>query len=110
MTTMTVGVPREVKTDEHRVAITPDGVLEMSHRGAVVLVEAGAGVDSGITDDDYRGAGAEIVASAPPTSGARRPRPEGQGATAVGARLPPLRPRAVHVPASRRLPRPRHGG
>jgi alanine dehydrogenase len=64
MTTMTVGVPREVKTDEHRVAITPDGVLEMSHRGATVLVEAGAGVDSGISDDDYRAAGAETVAGA----------------------------------------------
>jgi alanine dehydrogenase len=62
--TMTVGVPRELKTDEHRVAITPDGVLEMSHRGVRVLIEAGAGQDSSITDADYRAAGAEIVPTA----------------------------------------------
>src|SRR5262245_25430526 len=60
--TLTVGVPREVKTDEHRVAITPDGVLEMTHHNVSVLIESGAGVDSGITDADYRAAGAEIVA------------------------------------------------
>jgi alanine dehydrogenase len=59
-----VGVPRELKTDEHRVAITPDGVHEMGHHGVTVLIESAAGVDSGIADDDYRGAGAEIVASA----------------------------------------------
>jgi len=61
---MNIGVPREVKTDEHRVAITPDGVVEMAHRGVEVLVETGAGVDSSITDDDYRAAGATIVGSA----------------------------------------------
>jgi alanine dehydrogenase len=61
---LVVGVPREVKTDEHRVAITPDGVLEMRHRDVPVLIEAGAGSDSGISDDDYRGAGAEIVPAA----------------------------------------------
>jgi alanine dehydrogenase len=57
-------VPREIKTDEHRVAITPDGVLEMSQHGVPVVIEAGAGADSGISDDDYRGAGAEIVPGA----------------------------------------------
>jgi alanine dehydrogenase len=60
--TLTVGVPREVKTDEHRVAITPDGVLEMTHHKVSVLIESGAGVDSGIADADYRAVGAEIVA------------------------------------------------
>jgi len=60
-TPLVVGVPREVKTDEHRVAITPDGVLEMQHHGVRVLVERDAGSASGISDDDYRGAGAEIV-------------------------------------------------
>jgi alanine dehydrogenase len=59
--TLTVGVPREAKEGEHRVAVTPDGVYELTTHGAPVLVEAGAGVDSSITDDDYRGAGAEIV-------------------------------------------------
>ncbi len=58
---LVVGVPREVKTDEHRVAITPDGVLEMSHHDVRVLVETCAGVDSSIDDDDYRAAGATIV-------------------------------------------------
>jgi alanine dehydrogenase len=61
---LVVGVPREIKTDEHRVAITPDGVLEMSHHDVRVLVESGAGVDSSIDDNDYRAAGATIVASA----------------------------------------------
>ncbi len=59
-----IGVPKEIKSDEHRVAITPDGVLECTHRGVEVLVERGAGVDSSITDDDYRGAGARIVDNA----------------------------------------------
>jgi alanine dehydrogenase len=57
----TVGIPREVKKDEHRVAITPDGVLELAHGDVEVVIEAGAGIDSSIRDDDYRGAGATIV-------------------------------------------------
>jgi alanine dehydrogenase len=61
---LTVGVPREVKTEEHRVAITPDGVVEMTHRGVPVVIERDAGADSGISDADYRDAGAEIVANA----------------------------------------------
>jgi alanine dehydrogenase len=58
---LVVGVPREVKTDEHRVAITPDGVRELEAHGAQVLVERGAGHDSAITDDEYEAAGAELV-------------------------------------------------
>jgi alanine dehydrogenase len=61
---LSVGVPREVKTDEHRVAITPDGVLEMTPRDVSVRIETNAGVDSSITDDDYRAAGATIVPTA----------------------------------------------
>jgi len=61
---LTVGVPREVKPEEHRVAVTPDGVRELLHAGAEVLIEAGAGVASSIPDDDYRRAGATIVPSA----------------------------------------------
>jgi alanine dehydrogenase len=64
MATVTVGVPREVKTEEHRVAITPDGVRELHTHGVSVLVESGAGADSSITDDEYRRAGAEVVATA----------------------------------------------
>jgi alanine dehydrogenase len=62
--TCIVGVPREIKADEHRVAITPDGVRELEQHGVTVLVEAGAGVDSGFADDHYRRAGAEVVSDA----------------------------------------------
>lgn len=61
MTPLIVGVPRELKAEEHRVAITPDGVRELLHVGSRVLVESGAGVDSSIPDDEYRRAGAEVV-------------------------------------------------
>ena len=77
---LTVGVPREVKTEEHRVAITPDGVAEMTHRAVPVLIEHDAGVDSGISDDDYRAAGAEIVVGRGGGVGTRGTRVEGQGA------------------------------
>ncbi|MBK5289080.1 MAG: alanine dehydrogenase, partial [Acidimicrobiia bacterium] len=61
---LTVGVPREVKEGEHRVAITPDGVHELAAHEVAVLVETGAGADSAIGDDEYRAAGADIVATA----------------------------------------------
>lgn len=61
MAPLIVGVPRELKAEEHRVAITPDGVRELEHRGVEVLVERGAGIDSAISDDDYARAGARIV-------------------------------------------------
>lgn len=60
----TVGVPREVKTAEHRVAMTPDGIRELERAGVDVFVETGAGAGASITDDDYRAAGADIVATA----------------------------------------------
>lgn len=60
----TVGVPREVKSDEHRVAITPDGVRELSLHGVEVLVESGAGANSSFKDDQYKTAGATILSSA----------------------------------------------
>jgi alanine dehydrogenase len=60
----TVGVPREIKDEEHRVAITPDGVAELTHGGVEVLIEHDAGAHSGIADADYRAVGAEIVANA----------------------------------------------
>ena len=63
-TRCTVGIPREVKDGEHRVAITPDGVHELRAHGVDVVVEAGAGADSSILDTDYASAGAEILAAA----------------------------------------------
>lgn len=61
---MKVGVPKEVKDHEYRVAITPIGVHELVAHGHEVVIEAGAGVGSGIPDDDYVGAGASIVGTA----------------------------------------------
>lgn len=60
----TVGVPKEIKTLEHRVALTPDGVRELERHGIDVCVETGAGEGASITDDDYRAAGADIVPTA----------------------------------------------
>ena len=65
----TVGVPREVKKGEHRVAITPDGVAELIASEVAVVIETGAGDGSSITDDDFRAAGAEISSSADDTWG-----------------------------------------
>jgi alanine dehydrogenase len=59
--TLTVGVPRERKEGEHRVAITPDGVHELRTLGVPVVVEAGAGIGSSFADDDYAAAGAEVL-------------------------------------------------
>jgi alanine dehydrogenase len=59
-----VGVPREVKTAEHRVAMTPDGVRELERHGIQVYVEAGAGEGASIADADYAAAGADIVPAA----------------------------------------------
>jgi alanine dehydrogenase len=61
---LTVGVPIEVKNNENRVAITPDGVRELVLTGVPVLVQSGAGVSSSITDDEYQAAGARIVPDA----------------------------------------------
>lgn len=57
----TVGVPAETKADEYRVALTPAGVRELVDHGHRVVVELGAGVGSGISDEDYARQGAEIV-------------------------------------------------
>ena len=61
---MRVGIPREVKNHEYRVAITPAGVNEMLRHGHEVLIEESAGVGSSISDEDYSAAGARIVPTA----------------------------------------------
>ncbi|EMB19192.1 alanine dehydrogenase [Rhodopirellula europaea] len=61
---MIVGVPSEIKTDEYRVGMLPVGVAELTQAGHTVLVQAGAGLGSGLPDHDYLRAGAELVASA----------------------------------------------
>ncbi|MDX1468436.1 MAG: alanine dehydrogenase [Acidimicrobiia bacterium] len=58
---MIVGVPREIKTEEHRVALTPVGVRELTDRGHEVLIEKGAGEGSSILDAEYETQGGTIV-------------------------------------------------
>jgi alanine dehydrogenase len=60
---MIIGVPTEVKTDEYRVAMLPVGVEELIAKGHQVLVQAGAGLGSGLPDHDYLRAGAEMASS-----------------------------------------------
>ena len=57
---MKIGVAREIKSDEYRVALTPAGALELKHHGHDVLVEAGAGEGSAFDDDSYVRVGARI--------------------------------------------------
>src|SRR6266699_6224752 len=61
---MIVGVPTEIKTAEHRVALVPAGVESLVGDGHTVLVEQGAGLGSGFSDEAYRGAGATILSRA----------------------------------------------
>src|SRR5947209_11474642 len=61
---MRVGVPTETKNNEFRVAITPAGVAELTHRGHEVLVQAGAGEGSAIPDEEFKVAGAQLASTA----------------------------------------------
>ena len=61
---MIVGVPREIKVHESRVAITPEGVSELIRAGHSVLIEDNAGIASAITNDDFIKAGATIASTA----------------------------------------------
>ncbi|GAB4060020.1 alanine dehydrogenase [Catellatospora paridis] len=61
---MKVGIPREVKNHEYRVAITPAGVHEFVRNGHDVVIETGAGLGSSITDEEYVAAGATILSTA----------------------------------------------
>ena len=61
---MIIGVPKEIKNNENRVALTPAGTQELVKRGHTVHIQQSAGVGSGFTDESYVGAGAKILASA----------------------------------------------
>src|ERR1700677_423723 len=61
---MRVGIPTETKNNEFRVAITPAGVAALTHRGHEVLIQAGAGEGSAITDADFKAAGAQMISTA----------------------------------------------
>ena len=56
-----VGVPKEIKDQEGRVSMQPDGVAELVHHGHEVVVEAGAGLGAGFRDEEYEEAGARLV-------------------------------------------------
>ena len=57
---MQIGVPKEIKDNEYRVAVTPAGVAELVERGHTVYIEKEAGVGSGFSDEDYVSAGAAV--------------------------------------------------
>jgi len=61
---MIIGIPKEIKQDEYRVAMVPAGVQQLRRHGHKVLVQSHAGIGSGITDAEYRRAGAQIVRTA----------------------------------------------
>lgn len=61
---MIIGVPKEIKNNENRVALTPAGVSELIKHGHQVLVERDAGLGSGITNQDYEKAGADLITTA----------------------------------------------
>ena len=61
---MIIGVPREVKADEHRVALLPSAAFQLTQAGHTVLVQSGAGAGSGYPDADYTQAGAELTGTA----------------------------------------------
>ncbi|HWL25329.1 MAG TPA: alanine dehydrogenase [Ureibacillus sp.] len=61
---MKIGVPKEIKNNENRVAMTPAGVVTLTTAGHEVFIESGAGLGSSFTDEDYRAAGAVIVDTA----------------------------------------------
>lgn len=61
---MKLGVVKEIKEEEYRVALTPDGASALIIHGHAVLVEEGAGLGSGFADEEYRGAGATICGTA----------------------------------------------
>ncbi len=61
---MKIGIPREIKDKEYRVAITPSGVQALTSRGHEVVIETNAGVDSTFMNEDYEEVGAKILATA----------------------------------------------
>jgi alanine dehydrogenase len=61
---MIIGVPKEIKNNENRVAITPAGINALTHAGHQVVIETNAGIGSGFTDEEYKQNGAEVLPTA----------------------------------------------
>ena len=60
---MIIGVPKEIKNNENRVALTPAGVAELKKGGHTIYVQSGAGIGSGLSDEEYVNAGATMLAT-----------------------------------------------
>jgi len=60
---MIIGIPKEIKNNKNRVALTPAGVKELSKRGHELFIQSTAGLGSGFSDDDFELAGASIASS-----------------------------------------------
>ena len=75
MSALVIGVPTEIKDNENRVSMQPDGVAELVHHGHQVVVQAGAGNGSRFADAEFAAAGAKIVATGRrPSTSQGRPR------------------------------------
>ena len=77
---MRIGVPKEIKTNENRIALVPAGAEALVAAGHTVFVEAGAGLGSGFPDDAYTAVGATIAPHGRRGLAARRDDHEGEGA------------------------------
>ena len=98
---MRVGVAREIKPQEYRVALTPAGALELVRAGHDVVVEAGAGAGSGFADEAYAAVGARARGGGRGL-GDCRPAAQGEGAGRGRVPTPARGPDALHVPPHRR--------
>ena len=61
---MIIGVPKEIKLQEHRIGLTPDSVRTLTDKGHKVLVQTNGGYEAGFTNEDYKKAGAKIIKTA----------------------------------------------
>ena len=61
---MIIGVPKEIKLQEHRIGLTPDSVKVLVKKRHEVLVESNGGFEAGFTNEDYKKAGAQIINTA----------------------------------------------
>ena len=58
---MIIGVPKEIKLQEHRIGLTPDSIKVLANKGHEVLVETNGGFEAGFTNENYKDAGAKII-------------------------------------------------
>src|SRR4051812_17787475 len=103
--TMQIGVPKEIKDHEDRVGLVPSSVAELVHHGHQVIVEAGAGLGSGLSDADYAAAGATLREGPEPIFALADMIVKSEGADAARAEAPETRTNPLHISASCGRPR-----